>query len=276
MRRNPLNPAQLDDARRAAELRFDVDRALGLAQLSEAAYLPFGSDELRQAVNRAGFRLRGTVERGATELLVAQNHETAAIVFRGTTADTWHDWKTNLEARFRPVKGRAGAVHSGFSKAVDQVAAELRDALETLADDEPDRPIDIAGHSLGGACASVAYGRFASRCRQLRPEVTFGSPRVFRRDVDGLAPGLRFVNAGDLVPRVPLVTMGYGHRDRLEYFTRDGALLPAPGWWVTLPRFAFVKAIAPGSGWRDHRVGRYVGKLVCLRRSIPWSTYRSA
>ncbi len=125
------------------------------------------------------------------------------LVFRGTetrSTAAYEDIKTDLTANLVPVNGGAGRVHSGFQAAYEGVADPIAAAVRKH---DPDLPLYIAGHSLGGALAVVA-----ARC--LDPEsiaavYTFGCPRVADDEffLRLKVPIYRVVNAGDGVPRIP-------------------------------------------------------------------------
>ena len=107
----------------------------------------------------------------------------------------------------------------------------------------------ITGHSLGGALATVfavqvhyRYKNFWKRDNNL---ITFGSPRVgdavFAKQHDLIIPPekkLRIVYDRDIVPHVPLLSLGFRHVNR-EIFIHG----------ITLPKTTFRKC---GWFWCPH------------------------
>ena len=122
------------------------------------------------------------------------------LAFRGTEKKL-ADFKTDLRAELiKPPEGQAAErIHEGFYQAFISVKNGI---LEDLARD-PELPLYVTGHSLGGALAIVAT-RFIAKA-SLGACYTFGSPRVGNLDM-GLVfrtPIYRIVNSSDIVPRTP-------------------------------------------------------------------------
>ncbi len=145
----------------------------------------------------------------------------AALVFRGTNSP--QDWLANMEARLGPWP-EGGLAHVGFRDAFERQWARIEAALE-----ETRGPVFYAGHSLGGALATLAASR-----RPPQALYTFGSPRVgdgaFCATLEGV-PAFRIVNNRDAVTSVPppLQGLGYTHVGDLHYFDHQGAAVEGPG-----------------------------------------------
>ncbi len=104
-------------------------------------------------------------------------------------------------------------VHRGFLKKYVSVRDEMHAIVE--ASNKPE--ITVAGHSGGGALASLAYFdlKRAFPDRRVRA-ITFGMPRVFNRAgaeiINRSADRfLRVVHGNDFVPRIPLRIFGFRH-----------------------------------------------------------------
>ena len=191
------------------------------------------------------------------------------VCFRGTKRTRqWimnavvrpHRWR-----RFRLADDPETAfVHSGFYVILKRLWPKLNATLHCLP-----RPWIFTGHSLGGALATLA-----GALEQPDLVCTFGAPKVGNADFYSLrsaAACWRFVNAKDLVPRLPLrddrlgarqFVHGYASRfltaegklDRFESLEEEGAL---PFTRASLSK----EIIRPPSWIVDHRIGEYCRKL---------------
>lgn len=155
----------------------------------------------------------------------------AIFAFRGSEQDP-RDWISN--AKFRPVPGELdGHVHSGFHGAL----SEVWDAMAADLQAEAARPVFVAGHSLGGALATLAGARLHESGTVVGGVYTYGQPRVgksdFKRNYNAILreQTFRVVNHIDLVTRVPLLVNGYRHIGRRMYFDEAGNLARDAGNW---------------------------------------------
>jgi triacylglycerol lipase len=93
-------------------------------------------------------------------------------------------------------------LHRGF----DKTARELYRELENRKQLNPDLPVIITGHSLGGATGVICALYLAKSGYTIRKVITFGQPRI--TDAEGARmfdriPLLRVVNYGDIIPFLP-------------------------------------------------------------------------
>ncbi|CAM9637666.1 unnamed protein product [Choristocarpus tenellus] len=155
-----------------------------------------------------------------TQGYVAAQASHVAVVFRGT--DQGADWWINLDILYKETKH--GVVHKGFHTALNSLWGDRKGfegilgTVRSLGASNPDRPIFLSGHSLGGALASIA----AAQLELDVPDVsvagvyTIGSPRVFSREYATVydkalrARTFRAVNNNDLVARVPPILKHVG------------------------------------------------------------------
>jgi hypothetical protein len=128
-----------------------------------------------------------------------------ALVFRGSV--TLPDWLHDLEAVADPFDHAGlGPVHPGFFDGLPELWAELKPILT-------EKPSIIAGHSLGGARASLFVGLMALDKQLPLRRVCFGEPRPGFRQAASIiaeARGRSYCNgngrAHDLVTDVPFTT----------------------------------------------------------------------
>lgn len=220
--------------------------------LANAAGLAYSDEPAEAARELLGLEAETFRHPGSdTQGFAGRCAEFAVLAFRGSERIDQHpkDWLTNFQFAQAQRESIVGRVHSGFSgtlaAAWDEVEAVLRRALAAMAAvdaDEPGLPLYIAGHSLGGALATLAACRLgpgglpargdqAAARLNLRDTYTFGAPRVgdpeFCREYRPRT--FRVVNNLDLVPLVPLAGADLqALRDHLPDF--------APGWIKDLVR----------------------------------------
>ena len=115
------------------------------------------------------------------------------------------DWITNLKFLFR-----SEDTHRGFKSNALKTITELVCNYESLC---KTRKLVLAGHSLGGATATVIADLMLENTPDLSI-VTIGSPRPGGRDLRKrlkVADHLRFVHGSDIVPKSPPWLTGYVH-----------------------------------------------------------------
>ena len=158
--------------------------------------------ELSRSLDQIAWSLHATFSTNGTQGYIAYSEHFAALIFRGTEADRLSDIKADAKAT-QTTCPTGGRVHSGFKEQYDDVATRVEDLLGD--DSVSGKPLFVAGHSLGGAVATMA-------ARRLNPEhrvaacYTYGSPGVGTADwVSQIkTPIYRIVNSADPVPMVPL------------------------------------------------------------------------
>ena len=121
-----------------------------------------------------------------------------------------------------------GDVHSGFTRALDRIWADVVDHLAG-------HRAWFCGHSLGGALATLAAARYPAA----EGLYTYGSPRVGNKAFAGSfdVPAWRFVNNNDFVVHLP-PPRPYMHVGRLKYFDADGVLHDEPSVWDRVQHMA--------------------------------------
>lgn len=212
------------------------ETALAVA-LSQMAYLraetsPGQRTRLTVALSAAGFsHLRLFVDSASDTYGFASCNDQGlcVVVFRGTQADHYQDFLTNLQFSFScwPEPRDCGHVHAGFFNSAQCVLPAVTAWLQEMAGIRT--RLLLCGHSLGGAIANIL-------AVDLRPNalITFGCPRVGdARFVEYLTaqPQLqitRVVNCCDAVPTVPPPFMGYEHAGYALHINHLGLLMADP------------------------------------------------
>lgn len=199
---------------------FSWKTALSLAVASKLAY----SEKLlveELAVDALGFDDCEFIAADSTECFWAANSDAVLVSFRGTTDVA--DWLTDLN--LASTRQPYGVVHRGFFFGFEVV----REQLETKLGGVAGKRLFFAGHSLGGALATIAAAAWSVNF-QGAAVYTYGQPAVGR---DGLQATIhggyngrfhRFVNDDDIITRVPPHFRHVG----LEYhFDSVGRLTPS-------------------------------------------------
>ena len=126
------------------------------------------------------------------------------LAVEGTKETT--DWITNLKFLIK-----RDDCHRGFKNNANRTLASLVIGYEAL---DPKRKLVLAGHSLGGATATLIAEALWDSGNKNIALVTAGSPRPggrrLRRRIKDLEH-LRFVHGNDIVPGTPPWLAGYVH-----------------------------------------------------------------
>lgn len=202
-----------------------IGKSLLFAELSRLAYGE--PEDVRQIAYAAGIDECEFIADEGAEIYVFGTRHDCMVVARGTEPTQWDD--ISADANAWTIALDVGRVHSGFHQHVNVLWPKVELLLK-----ENQRPVWFAGHSLGGAMATLC----AVRCRlsQIPSEpqaiFTYGSPRVGdRRLVNFLKiRHYRWVNNNDIVTRVPPRWMGYRHMGKEIYLNRRGKISSLPFW----------------------------------------------
>ncbi len=203
-----------------------LEQSLLFARLSRIAYLP--PNDVWQAMSDLGFDHYEYLDRDGAQAYILANHHDCIVVCRGTEPHEWNDIKADVDA-VAIVAETVGRVHRGFKREVDDLWPRLERSLK-----DNQKPLWFAGHSLGGAMATICAGRCKLAEIPSNPEAlfTFGSPRVGNRRYINFVKlrHYRWVNNNDIVCRVPPRWLGYSHSGRELYFNAYGQLRTYTPW----------------------------------------------
>lgn len=239
-----------------SELSF-LRRSLLFAELSAIAYMP--DADVRPVAAEVGFVESAFYERdGAQAYIFSSAHDTV-VACRGTEPNDWNDIRADANAVAAVIEA-VGRVHSGFNQEVDDLWPLLEQGLVQIT-----KPLWFAGHSLGGAMATICAGRCKLSKSIRSPEglYTFGSPRVGDRRYCHFVKleHYRWVNNNDIVTRVPPPWMGYRHSGHEVYLNTFGKIRRLTGWQRTKDRWrGFVRSLREGriDPFSDHSIMQYL------------------
>lgn len=242
-----------------------IGKSLLFAELSRLAYGK--PEEIRDTVYAAGIDECEFLSNDGAEVYIFGTRHDCMVVARGTEPTQWNDLTADANAWTIAIE--VGRVHSGFNQHVDVLWPQIETMLR-----ENQRPVWFAGHSLGGAMATLC----AIRCRlsQIPSEpqaiFTYGSPRVGDRKLVSFLKirHYRWVNNNDIVARVPPRWMGYRHMGREIYLNRRGKISSLPIWlrWSDAWR-GFLQSLRK---WKfdqfsDHSMIDYIGHIEKYHQS---------
>jgi pimeloyl-ACP methyl ester carboxylesterase len=225
-------------------------RLTNAGRLAEAAMLAYSPPEEaleifeRFGQGRIAVEFIESTERD-TSCYLLSNDAFVTVVFRGSEIlrpDRWRslddvwtnvrsvvlDWWGDAETPPLPVRrGSPRRVHAGFLHDLDGIWPAIGPRLERMRRKRPGRRVWFAGHSLGGALATLA----AERYPHTTGIYTFGAPRVGNASFANAfrVPEFRIVNNNDITAWVPPPWPGgFRHVGHEILITASGKLVEGP------------------------------------------------
>lgn len=157
---------------------------VNMAWLADAVMLAYcDSGFVKEKLGKVGFdRTFHSINNKGTQGFITSNKEVIFVIFRGTEINETKDLL--YDANFLPTAEGNGLVHNGFRDALDAVWVEVEKRLKDMTK-LGNQSVWFTGHSLGGAIASLAAGRWKanpSHSQQMVSLYTFGAPGVGNKD----------------------------------------------------------------------------------------------
>ena len=234
-----------------------LHRSLLFAELSSISY--YDEPIAKGLAEVVGFEGCRFFDRDGAQAFMFWNDHDCVVACRGTEPNEWNDIRADVNA-VAVLTETFGRVHKGFMQEVDDLWPMLEDALV-----ENRKTLWFAGHSLGGAMATICAGRcYLSEIESMPKALyTYGSPRVGdKRFVNFVElDHSRWVNNNDIVTRVPPAWMGYRHAGKELYLDRNGDIKDVNGWTRTydgLKGFLLGLLKFKIDHFSDHSIDRYV------------------
>ena len=239
-----LPPFRLPPADHPFDSDYDSNTALWLVNAACLVYSPESeaSSVVRDMWAMPNFQFFDIASTD-TQAMAFSNDDFIVVAFRGT--ESKDDWGTNLDHKQVPLNDKFPdiMVHRGFNTACLSVLPDIEKWVLSVGGkgDNPNKPLYIAGHSLGGALSTLAYAQWTLRDSPISVNgvVTVGQPRVgthkFVTTMNELGPCVlqRIFNTNDVVPTVPPTIKGYQHYGNPIYFNARGNLIRRPPGKVT-------------------------------------------
>lgn len=205
----------------------DLPSALFLAAICGQTYVQSTNKESGLFILPEEYKLVGAIATSSMGInndhygFMINSNRYSILAFRGTsTSVDWvHDFKAQQMA-FSPIKN-AGNTHKGFTDIYLALREQIFQLLSLL---QPDCPLFITGHSLGGALATLAAIDIATNSAFTTPIIyTFGAPRVgnpaFVKTYNATVPThWRIQNKFDIVPHLPTLVYHSPHTDETYFY----------------------------------------------------------
>ncbi len=202
----PINPS------------VDLRLALTLGEFCTAAYVQLDAPATFKVP--AGYALvasfTGTDQQQirAPYGFIAESPDAVVVAFRGTRTRT--EWITDADFSYTayPFVAGAGYCHAGFTGIYKSARDQIIPVLRRLS---PSKQLYVSGHSLGAVLATLhALDAAVNTPFATLAMYNFASPRVGDRRFAArydrtIGTSIRFVNADDIVPKLPTTTTGYTH-----------------------------------------------------------------
>jgi triacylglycerol lipase len=190
--------------------QFDTRTALFLAAVCGQTYVQYGSPDGVFLIP-AGYQMAGSFKAQSYEDnpeyfgFVIESDRAIVLAFRGSgSAMDWVSDFISQQVPFKPVKTSCQS-HKGFTDIYMTCQQAVRSIVHMT---DPDKPLFITGHSLGGALATLAAFDIGTNTGREPIVYTYGSPRVgdvkFARTYNRtIKQHWRVQNEYDIVPHLP-------------------------------------------------------------------------
>lgn len=169
------------------------------AQLSGDTYLADSEREAQLLQQGQTLIHQATLADSQVSYFLSQGNGVQTIAIRGTA--NLANVMVDLDIEFQPDERLGITLHNGFRSAAEAVFNDVRPRLVA------GMPVQITGHSLGGAIAVVlAMYLKHDTAAQVSQVITFGQPKVTNvtgAEIYASIPLTRVVTQKDLVPLVP-------------------------------------------------------------------------
>jgi uncharacterized delta-60 repeat protein len=203
-----------------------------LSRVSAAVYNEDGDEDTqvlgpqaKALLSRTGWKVRKYMSLGVggieleTDALVVENSKVVVVAFKGTElGDNLH---VDIDGLMDPYEG--AQVHEGFLKAMRDTLPGVRAAVQASLAEVPERKVWLAGHSLGGAVATLMAYELDVTGIDVAGVMTIGAPRVGDAAFAGIYNTRlrevthRFVNYQDPIPDAAPRSRGYVHVGRQHW-----------------------------------------------------------
>jgi len=246
---------------------LDINKILFYANLSKIAYNNYVDLEM---------------DKKYIEYIIINNHEAVVIEFeneivisiRGTELMSISDWLTDIKLfslnnivkknRCNKFYDKNIKIHNGFFEGGLELFNKIIKS-KILNDNINNKPVNLIGHSAGGAKARVIAYLFLKR-KLFDFDIniiTFGCPKVGNRNFNNIllfyCNVYHFTHKNDIVPNTPLFS--YTHRNIIEYKLMNDIIIKNPS--ITDKTVSYFKSLFNFRflGVKNHFIDEYIKSL---------------
>ena len=249
-------------------VKYSPNNALALAYCAKWAYLdaPLAQAEVSKQLQTNKFQFVN-IQSSGTQAFVAGDSHKIIVSFRGTEPSKLQDILSDI--RLMHVYHALDNGHGGFIRSLDSAWREIFTIIRQFQDNN--QTIWFTGHSLGAALATLGVAKMLEFSYPVSGLYNFGQPRVGDKmfaesmNKEMAMRYFRFVNNNDVVPRVPLRTIGYADCGYFLYFDKAKILYDDLSIWTRLLDNFHGRLEALGEkgtdGINDHNMDAYIAGI---------------
>ena len=247
------------------------------AKLSDDTYLP--ASTLEHRLNEQGQSLvhQSLMPLSQVSYFLSRANGVQTIAIRGTA--NLENAMLDLDLELRPDSILDIKLHQGFGSGAKAVYEDIKPFLTK------DQPIQLTGHSLGGAIAVILAMYLQNDGYSVKQVITFGQPKV--TNVTGAKkfedlPLSRVVTSNDIVPLVPPISPMqikdldiFWHMGEEIILMNKGEFAQTNGVKAMLRATKFTTSIPSEKNLQAHKMATYLSLIEQLQASAKETNYKT-
>jgi len=258
-----------------AQPNFTVIKAQ--AKLSDDTYLESSTLEQRLIEQGQALVHQSLISLSQVSYFLSRSKKVQTIAIRGTA--NLENAMLDLDLQLQPDTLLDIKLHQGFGSGAKAVYEDIKPFLTQ------DQPIQLTGHSLGGAIAVILGMYLQNDGYPVEQIITFGQPKV--TNVTGAnkfhtLPLTRVVTPDDIVPLVPPISPMqikdldiFWHMGEEIILIDKGEFSQTNGVKAMLRATKFATAIPSEKNLRAHKMTTYISLIEQLQTSPKETTYKT-
>ncbi|RCX02014.1 lipase (class 3) [Marinomonas foliarum] len=258
-----------------AQPNFTVIKAQ--AKLSDDTYLESSTLEQRLIEQGQALVHQSLISLSQVSYFLSRSKKVQTIAIRGTA--NLENAMLDLDLQLQPDTLLDIKLHQGFGSGAKAVYEDIKPFLTQ------DQPIQLTGHSLGGAIAVILGMYLQNDGYPVEQIITFGQPKV--TNVTGAnkfhtLPLTRVVTPDDIVPLVPPISPMqikdldiFWHMGEEIILIDKGEFAQTNGVKAMLRATKFATAIPSEKNLRAHKMTTYISLIEQLQTSPKETTYKT-
>jgi triacylglycerol lipase len=258
-----------------AQPNFTVIKAQ--AKLSDDTYLESSTLEQRLIEQGQALVHQSLISLSQVSYFLSRSKKVQTIAIRGTA--NLENAMLDLDLQLQPDTLLDIKLHQGFGSGAKAVYEDIKPFLTQ------DQPIQLTGHSLGGAIAVILGMYLQNDGYPVEQIITFGQPKV--TNVTGAnkfhtLPLTRVVTPDDIVPLVPPISPMqikdldiFWHMGEEIILIDKGEFAQTNGVKAMLRATKFATAIPSEKNLRAHKMTTYISLIEQLQTSPKETSYKT-